>query len=68
MEPGGSIPHSQGLSNNYKEPTILKIGLVTAIKDKQRKKATGDYNISVDLLKKLGESGLEIMTVITRST
>ena len=30
MEPGGSIPHSQGLSNNsYPEPIIIIIIIIT---------------------------------------
>ena len=38
--------------------------LYLKVKDKRRKKATGDDNISVDLLKELGDSGLKIMTAL----
>ena len=38
--------------------------VVKAIKDMQRKKATGDDNIPVNLLKELGDSGLKIMTAL----
>ena len=38
--------------------------VIEAIKDMQRKKATGDNNIPVDLLKELGDNGLKIMTTL----
>ena len=41
------------LDEDDKGPTILKSEVVKAIKDMQRKKATGDDNIPVDLLKEL---------------
>ena len=44
-----------------KGPTILKNEIVKAIKAMRRKKATGDDNIPVDLLKELGDSGLKVM-------
>jgi hypothetical protein len=37
---------------------------VKAIKDMRRKKATGDDNIPVDLLKQLRDNGLKIMTTL----
>ena len=47
------------LDEDDKRPTILKSVVVKGIKDMQRKKATRDYNIPVDLLKELGDSGLK---------
>ena len=44
--------------------SILKSEIVKAIKVMQRKKATGDDNISVDLLKELGDNELKIMTAL----
>ena len=43
------------LDEDDKRPTILKSDIVKAIKD-MRRKATGDDNIPVDLLKKLGDN------------
>jgi hypothetical protein len=44
--------------------TMLKSEVAKAIKDMRRKKATGDHNIPVDILKNLGDSGLKIMTAL----
>ena len=44
--------------------TILKSEIVKAIKDMRRKKATGDDNTPVDLLKELGDNGLKIITAL----
>ena len=41
----------QKLDEDDKGPTILKSEVVKAIKDMQRKKAMGDNNIPVNLLK-----------------
>ena len=50
------IEAEEKLDEDEKGHTILKSEIVKAIKDMQRKKATGDDNIPVDLLKKLGDS------------
>ena len=47
-----------------KGPTTLKSEMTKAIKDIRRKKATGDDNISVNLLKELGDSGLKIRSAL----
>jgi hypothetical protein len=52
------------MDEDEKGPTILKSEVIKAIKDMRRKKATGDNNIPVDLLKVLGDSGLKIMTAL----
>ena len=44
--------------------TTFKDEVVKRIKHMRRKKATGDDNISVDLLKELGDSRLKIMTAL----
>ena len=59
-----AIEGEDALDKDEKGPTILKSVLVKAIKDKQRNKVTIDGNIPVDLLKKLGDSGLKIMTTL----
>jgi Reverse transcriptase (RNA-dependent DNA polymerase). len=43
---------------------ILQSEVVKAIKGMRRKKATGDDNTPVDLLKEMGDSGLKIMTAL----
>jgi hypothetical protein len=53
------------LDEDDEGPIILKSEVVKSIKDKQRKKATGDDNILVDLLKELGDIGLKIMIALT---
>ena len=45
-----AIQAEEDLDEDDKGPTTLKIEVVQAIKDMRRKKATGDDNISVDLL------------------
>jgi hypothetical protein len=57
-----SIQVEKELNEDDKRPTILKSEVVKGIKDMQRKKATGDDNILVDLLKELGDSGFKIIT------
>ena len=52
------------LDEDDKGPTILKSEIVKVIKDKRRKKATGNDNIPADLLKELGGNGLEILTAL----
>ena len=55
---------AEELDEDDKGPTILKSELVKVIKGIRRKKATGDDNIRVDLLRELGDSGLKIMTAL----
>ena len=60
---GQSLIEAQDeLDEDDKGPTILKSEIVIAIKGMRRKKATGDDNIPIDLLKELGDNGLKIMT------
>ena len=47
-----------------KGPTILKSEKVKAIKDMRRKKAIGEDNITVGLIKELEDNGLKIMTAL----
>ena len=54
-----AIEAEDELDEDDKEPTILKSEVVKAIKDMRRKKATGDDNIPVDLLKGLGRQWIE---------
>ena len=58
-----AIEAEDELDEDDKGPTILKSEIVKVIKDMQRNKATGD-NITVKLLKGLGDSGLKIMTAL----
>ena len=55
------------MDEDDKRPTIVKSEVVKGIKDMRRKKATGDDNIPVDLLKELGDSGLKIMTALVNN-
>ena len=57
-----AIEAQDELDEDDKGPTILKSEI--AIKDMRRKKATGNDNIPVDLLKELGDNGLKIMTAL----
>ena len=50
------IEVEEELCDDDKGPTILKSEVVKAVKDMRRKKATGDDNIPVDLLKELRDS------------
>jgi hypothetical protein len=59
-----AVESEEELNEDDKGPTILKSEVVKVIKDMQRKKATGDDNIPVDLLKELGDSGLKVMTAL----
>ena len=59
-----AIEAEEELDEDDKGPTILKREVVKAIKDMRRKKATGDDNVPVNLLKDLGDSGLKIMTAL----
>ena len=52
------------LYEDDKGPTVLKSEVVKAIKDMRRKKATGDDNIPIYLLKELGDNGLKITTAL----
>ena len=51
-----AIEADEELDEDDKGRTILKSEVVKAIKDMRRKKATGDNNIPVDLLKELGDT------------
>ena len=51
-----AIEAEQKLDEDEKGPTIPKGVVVKAIKDMRRKKATGDENTPMDLLKELGDS------------
>ena len=42
--------------------------VVKAIKNMRKKKATGDDNIPIDLLKELGDTGLKIMTALVNKS
>ena len=55
---------SRRRTEDDKGPTMLKSEVVKAIKDMRRKKAIGDNNIPVDLLKKLGDGEFKIMTAL----
>ena len=59
-----AIEAQDELDEDEKGPTILKSEIVKAIKDMRRKKATGDDNIPVDLIKELRDNGLKIMTAL----
>ena len=50
------------LNEDKKGSIVLKSEVVKAVKEMQRKKAPRDENISVDLLKELGDNGMKIMT------
>ena len=59
-----AIEAEDKLDEDDKGPIILKSEVIKAIKNMRRKKALGDNNIPVDLLKELGDSGLKIMTAL----
>ena len=50
-----AIEAEEELEEDDKGPTILKSEVVKDIKDMRRKNATGDENISVNILKELGD-------------
>ena len=58
------IEAKEKLDEDDKAPTTLKSEVVKVIKDMRRHKTTGDDDMSVDLLKELGDSGLKIMTAL----
>ena len=56
------------MGEDDKGPNILKSEVVKVIEYIRSKKATGGYNIPVDLLKERGDSGLKIMIALVKKS